>query len=72
MHGMLERNTMRYYLAVEAYLGAPGKQQLTQRLQDWFTATERYPEQLHELERQAYIEMKLRETSRQNNALPPD
>jgi hypothetical protein len=72
--GMLERNTMRYYLAVEAYLAAqrlPASQQIQQRLQDWFTATERYPQQLHEIDRDAYISMKLRELRRQETEDPP-
>jgi hypothetical protein len=72
--GVLERNTMRYYLAVEAYLAAlrlPASQQFEQSLQDWFTATERYPQQLHEIERTAYIDMKLRELRRQETDDPP-
>jgi hypothetical protein len=72
--GVLERNTMRYYLAVEAYLAAlrlPASQQFEQSLQDWFTATERYPRQLHEIERDAYIDMKRREVRRQETDDPP-
>lgn len=41
MRGVVERNTMRYYLAIEAYLGAlatPPALQLQKRLQSWFTA----------------------------------
>lgn len=47
---MIERNTMRYYLAIEAYLGAytlPAAEQPERRLRDWFAAVERYPRQLH-------------------------
>jgi hypothetical protein len=72
--GVLERNTMRYYLAIEAYLAVdrlPASQQAQQSLQDWFTATERYPQQLHEIERAAYIDMKLRELRRQETEEPP-
>ena len=64
MRGAVERNTMRYYLAVEAYLGAlalPVAQRPDQRLRDWFHATERYPRQLHELTREDYLAMKRRE-----------
>lgn len=68
MRGVLERNTMRYYLAVEAYLGAtsgtPAEQQ-EQRLNDWHSAVERYPLQLHELERSEYLSMKHAEIRRQ-------
>ena len=45
MRGLVERNTMRYYLAIEAYLGslsAPPQARLEKRLRDWFTATERF------------------------------
>ncbi len=68
MRGLVERNAMRYYLAIDAYLGAfaaPPAQQLQKRLQSWFTATEQYPRQLHEIERTAYIDMKLSEYLRQ-------
>jgi hypothetical protein len=66
--GVIERNTMRYYLAIEAYLGAlstPAAQQLDKRLNDWQTGVERYPLQLHELERSEYLDMKHREVRRQ-------
>ncbi len=68
MRGLAERNTMRYYLAIEAFLGAlsePPKAQLEKRLRDWFAATERYPRQLHELEENEYLDMKRREYLRQ-------
>jgi hypothetical protein len=70
--GVVERNTMRYYLAIVAYLGAlstPLAQQLDQRLNDWYTGSEKYPLQLHELSRQEYIGMKHREVIRQH-AMP--
>ena len=73
MRGLLERNTVRYQLAIEAYLdtqGQNGAQQLRNRLQAWFDATERYPQQLHEVERAAYIETKLGEVERSASALP--
>jgi len=68
MRGAVERNTMRYYLAIEAFLGAlsrPLPAQLEKRLHDWFAATERYPRQLHEMEQDAYLDMKRREYRRQ-------
>src|SRR5262245_63058783 len=34
--GVIERNAMRYYLAIEAYLGAPTAAQQEKRLNDWF------------------------------------
>ncbi len=68
VRGVVERNTMRYYLAIEAYLGAlsaaPADQQ-EKRLRDWFAATERHAAQLHEMERDEYLAMKRRELQRQ-------
>jgi hypothetical protein len=64
MRGVAERNTMRYYLAIEAFLGnlsAPPQTRLEQSLRDWFAAIERYPRQLHELEQNEYLDMKRRE-----------
>jgi len=68
VRGLLERNTMRYYLAIDAYLkslSAPPDKRLQQRLNTWFNATEQYPRQLHELDRQDYLEMKHHEVERQ-------
>lgn len=68
VRGLVERNTMRYYLAIDTYLGAANAApaaQLEKRLQNWFTAAERYPRQLHEMDRQAYLEMKRAEHLRQ-------
>lgn len=67
VRGMIERNTMRYYLAIDCYLGAlsvPQEQQLNKRLQDWYSATERYPRQLHEITKSAYLAMKRDEVRR--------
>lgn len=71
MRGAVERNTMRYYLAIDAYLAslsAPPAEQLEKRLHHWFEATERYPRQLHEIERTAYMTMKRSEHQRQQIA----
>ncbi|MDP3827951.1 MAG: hypothetical protein Q8Q74_15470, partial [Polaromonas sp.] len=71
LRGAVERNTMRYYLAIDAYmasLSAPPADQLEKRLQQWFDATERYPRQLHEIERTAYLTMKRSEHRRQQAA----
>ena len=68
MRGLVERNTMRYYLAIEAFLGAlsaPPQAQLEKRLRDWFAAVEHYPRQLHELEQSEYLDMKRKEYLRQ-------
>jgi hypothetical protein len=69
--GLVERNTMRYYLAIEAYLDAlssPPNARLDRRLTDWFDATEQYPRQLHEVSRADYMQMKHNEYQRQQIA----
>jgi hypothetical protein len=66
--GVVERNLMRYYLAIDAYLSAmslPADKRLEKRLSNWFSATEQYGRQLHEVERQEYMQMKYREYQRQ-------
>ena len=68
MRGVVERNTMRYYLAVDAFIGAlsgPPAARLEKSLNDWFAGIERFPRQLHEMEREAYLDMKHREYARQ-------
>ena len=66
--GLLERNTMRYYLAIDAYLNSyslPPAEQFERRIQEWYASTERYAPQLHEMEQNAYLEMKRKEMRRQ-------
>jgi len=66
--GLLERNTMRYYLAIEAYLSAyslPAGDQFEKRIREWYASTERYAEQLHEMEQNEYLDMKRKEMRRQ-------
>ena len=68
VRGMVERNTMRYYLAIDSYLDATTEAPqaaLEKRLQSWFSAIEVYPRQLLELERSEYLAMKRDEYQRQ-------
>jgi len=64
VRGLVERNTMRYYLAIDDYVAAPAPAQLEQRLNTWFDATERYPRQLHEMDKNDYLVMKREEAKR--------
>jgi len=71
VRGVIERNTMRYYLAIDAYLGglsAPPGQQFEKRLKLVIDATEKYPLQLHEIDRNTYLEMKRHEHKRQQQS----
>ena len=64
MRGAIERTTMRYYLAIAAYLdslSAPPPERVERRLHAWFAATERYALQLHEMDEDDYLSMKHQE-----------
>ena len=71
VRGVVERNTMRYYLAIDAYLAAADavnndkNAQIERRLEYWFDSTERYALQLHEVEKMDYLTMKRTELERQ-------
>jgi hypothetical protein len=68
LRGALERNAMRYHLAIDAFLdslGAPPPQRPERALQAWLAAISRYP-QLHEEE--GYAERKRAEIQRQREA----
>jgi len=72
MRGAIERNAMRYYLAIDAYLAslsASPEQRLEKRLQTWFDTSERYPRQLREMDRSTYLAMKRDEHERQQALL---
>lgn len=71
VRGVVERNTMRYYLAIDAYFAAlttSPENQLEKRLQQWYDSTDQYARQLHEVEWDDYLEMKRREYRRQQVA----
>lgn len=55
IHGVIERNVMRYVLAIQAMLEAKTPQQ---RFERWYTLTEHYPRQLVELSRKEYLDNK--------------
>src|SRR6185369_1166002 len=68
MRGVIERNTMRYYLAIESFLGAldnPRRQRFEKASHAWFAATERYARQLREMDEGEYLAMKRKEFARQ-------
>lgn len=73
MRGVIERNTLRYYLAINAYLDSLSVskgEQLDKRLSSWFAATERHP-QLHEVTKKEYISMKKDEYRRMSQNQQP-
>lgn len=72
VRGAIERNVMRYYLAVDAHLASLGAlpgQRVEKRIQTWFSNTERYPRQLREMDRSTYVAMKRVEYERQRSMI---
>ena len=61
---------MRYFLAIDAYLGtlgSPASERFEESLERWFDATEHHALQLYEVERDAYLTMKRHEYLRQQS-----
>jgi hypothetical protein len=62
VQGVAERNLMRDLLAVRAAALEPDgstADAYTRRLRGWFDATESFPVQLHEIDRDTYLQLKL-------------
>jgi hypothetical protein len=67
VRGAIERNAMRYFLAIDAHLASlssPEAQRVEKKIQAWFNSTERYPRQLREMDRSTYVAMKRNEYER--------
>jgi len=68
VRGAIERNTMRYYLALQSYLDTstyPENQRFEQRLSRWYDLTAKYPRQLKEMEKSDYLASKRLEHANQ-------
>ena len=64
VRGTIERNTMRYYLALQAVLETwdlTQNDRFEARLRRWFALTDRYRPQLYEMNRAEYLQAKRRE-----------
>lgn len=73
LRGATERNTMRYYLAIEAFLATlafPPELRSEKRFLAWFAAIERYPRQLREIGLADYLVTKRAQRARQQADLP--
>ncbi|RZK99606.1 MAG: hypothetical protein EOP36_18800 [Rubrivivax sp.] len=71
VRGAVERNAMRYYLAIDACLQAldtPGDQRFERRLERFLASMEQYPRQLHEMDGQTFLDIKRRQHARQRQA----
>jgi hypothetical protein len=68
VQGIIERNAMRYFLAIQSYLdtgdGIAEDARLERRISRWFDLTQRFQRQLYELPRLEYIDMKRKEFAR--------
>uniref|UniRef100_C6E880 Uncharacterized protein n=1 Tax=Geobacter sp. (strain M21) TaxID=443144 RepID=C6E880_GEOSM len=68
VRGAVERNTMRYYLALQTYLDtlkSPQKQRFEQRISRWYDLTAKYARQLKENDKSSYLAAKRMERNRQ-------
>jgi len=68
IEGAIERNAARYFFALEAFLATrdlPESQRFEQRLTRWFDLTEQHRAQLHEIDRNVYLDHKRRERQEQ-------
>lgn len=66
--GIVERNAVRYYFAIQAYLEGstlPPAQRLEHDLARWFDLTERFAPQLHEMDKSEYLQGKRQEAAEQ-------
>ena len=57
-------------LAIDAYLsayGLPAAEQPEKRIREWYASTERYAQQLHEMDQAEYLDMKRKEMRRQQD-----
>jgi len=66
--GANERNVVRYLLALEVYFqtrGLPESDRFRVRVEKWYEATEAFPAQLYEVERDDYLQAKKKEWRQQ-------
>ena len=69
LRALVERNAMRYFLAIDAYLQTQNAESPAalreRRLLNWFDAAEEFARQLHEVDRATYLAMKQTQFRRQ-------
>lgn len=64
IRGAVERNAVRYYLALETYMDTlkfHGEQGFEKRISRWYDLTSRFPRQLYEMDKREYLSSKRRE-----------
>jgi hypothetical protein len=68
VRGSLERNAVRYYLAIQAYMDTlriPSNQRFEKRNIHWYELMARFPRQLYESDKREYLANKRREHNNQ-------
>ena len=68
VRGALERNAVRYYLAILAYMDTlkfPANERFDKRIDEWFNLTEKYHRQLFEIDKEEYLTSKRKEHNNQ-------
>ena len=68
--GVIERNAVRYYFSIQAFLETlefPQKDRYKQRFSRYYDLTDQYPAQLYELDKDDYIGGKIKEHKNQIN-----
>lgn len=75
VRGAVERNTMRFHLAVQSWLAVqsrPANERVPAAIEAWFDASERHAAQLHEVERAVYVARKRADFDRLRSAEGPE
>ncbi len=68
LQGAIERNAVRYYLAVLSYMDSlrfPEEQRFEQSISRWYDLTSQFPRQLSEVEKASYLNTKRQEHKNQ-------
>ncbi|QSI31671.1 hypothetical protein GNX71_19645 [Variovorax sp. RKNM96] len=68
LRGLVERNAMRYFLTLDAYLSSDAKDADERRQRHWFMAAEQYPRQLHEVDLDTYLALKREDRQRDSTS----
>jgi hypothetical protein len=66
--GAIERNAVRYYFAIQAFMKTlpdPEETRFGRRNGEWYDSTDRYRQQLFEMDKKDYLELKTTEHENQ-------
>ena len=64
VRGIIERNAVRYYFAIQSFLDTEDtieEQRFLKRINHWFDLTEKYHQQLYEMDKKDYLKYKQKE-----------